>query len=306
MFGLVLVVLLGLAWFYRPQVSDPSVTGMVFGGLAGALVLGLFWPSVMIRLLNLQIIDSPGDLITGELASVEVQLKGLASGLSISIAGSTVTATDMASPSGQLVPLAMAHRGVYDELEFEVGSDAPFGVMWAMRRFAVKLPKPLYVGPVSDLSDVDSARVLDNTSPVESIRGEVLGETVRSVRHYVTGDPAHLVHWPTTARTGQLVVREFEPPSDDAVAIVVHLGSVSTDGSGMGFEAREIAARRASGMVENALARGVRVVLCTAQMSGQVSREVADMTAARRQLAAAIEGEPAPAPFGWPVVQVTS
>lgn len=305
-FGMVLMVLLGAAWVMRPEVADPSVTGMVFGGLTGALGLGVIWPAMMLRLVRIRVVDSPDDLIVGELASIEVRMNGLASGMSISVVGSAVTTTDLASPATELVPIALVARGVYRRVELEVGSDAPFGVMWATRRVGVDLPTPIYVGPVSDPNRVEPARVSGDTTRAESIRAHVLGETVRSVRPYVPGDPAHLVHWPTTARSGSLVVREFEPPTDEALAIVVDLGTLAVGGSDVDLEARESAARRAAGMAETALARGVRVVMCTSQEGGPVTSEVSDMTSARRHLAAAIAGEPGRAPVGWPSVVVAA
>ena len=49
------------------------------------------------------------------------------------------------------------------------------------------------------------------------------GDTVRAVRPYAPGDPARLVHWPTSARRGEIVVREHEPPPALGVALVVDL-----------------------------------------------------------------------------------
>ena len=40
-------------------------------------------------------------------------------------------------------------------------------------------------------------------------------DVVRAVRPYVAGDPARLVHWPTSARRGELVVREHDPPANE-------------------------------------------------------------------------------------------
>lgn len=304
-FGMVLLLMLSAAWVLRPPVADPAVTGLVFGGLAGALALGMFWPVVMLGLVRMRVSDSPSDLVVGQLASVEVELKGMARGMSVSVVGSTVTTTDLASPATELVPVAFVDRRVYRRLELEVGSDAPFGVMWATRRLSVDLPALIYVGPQSDLNWVEPERASGDVTRSDSIRGQVLGETVRSVRPYVPGDPAHLVHWPTTARAGSLVVREFEPPTDEALAIVVDLGARLVDGSEADSESREAAARRAAGLAETALARGVRVVLCTAQEAGPVTCEVPDLTAARRQLAAAIVGQPGRAPVGWPTVHVS-
>ncbi len=129
------------------------------------------------------------------------------------------------------------------------------------------------------------------------------GEAVRSVRPYVTGDPAHLVHWPSTARTGALVVRELEPPAARGLAIVVDLSVPDATGAAAADVADEAAAR-AAGAAESARARGARVVLCTVEADGPVVAEAPDDVAVQRRLALAVEGSPPAAPEGWPALRI--
>jgi uncharacterized protein (DUF58 family) len=119
------------------------------------------------------------------------------------------------------------------------------------------------------------------------------GDTVRAVRPYVPGDPARLVHWPTSARRGTLVVREHEPPPIVGVALVVDLN---------GFPDHvEDAASRAAGIGRATLEAGGAVWCCTCEADGPVSAPVADRRDLGRRLARATAGEPAPPPPGWPV-----
>lgn len=50
------------------------------------------------------------------------------------------------------------------------------------------------------------------------------------VREYQTGDDPRAIHWPTSARRGSLVVREFRESHDRPLAILVDLWSESPDG----------------------------------------------------------------------------
>jgi uncharacterized protein (DUF58 family) len=122
------------------------------------------------------------------------------------------------------------------------------------------------------------------------------GEVVRSVRPYAPGDPAHLVHWPSTARRGSLVVKELEPPSAVGQAIVVDLRDLG--------EHRERAASYAAGAARAVLAAGGSLVLCTAEESGPRTARATSMLEVGRRLARAVEGLPGPAPDGWPVVEI--
>src|SRR5690606_31772681 len=116
------------------------------------------------------------------------------------------------------VPMTTVRRGRFHRLSVRVISDAPFGIATASRAVTIDLPRPLEVGPrpidVDHLADPDSG-ALGEVATASAGHG---GDTTRSVRPYVPGDPAHLVHWPTSARVGSLVVREMEPPSDQTVA----------------------------------------------------------------------------------------
>lgn len=264
------------------------------------------------------------------------------------------------------LPLVAVRRGRFSRLVLRVSSDAPFGLVVASRGVEVPLPRPLDVGPraipVDHLPQPDVG-ALGELATTAAGHG---GDTTRSVRPYVVGDPAHLVHWPTSARTGDLVVREMEPPADMAVAVVVDLGHRSDRGagragadvagavagsggdavsavgvgsvgvgdrSGAGADADSIgggglgrghtmpampttpladgedraiegAVARAAAVVDELRARGVRVLLCTAEPAPTVG-EVSDHASVLSRLAAATTGSPGQVPAGWSVLRIT-
>ena len=129
-----------------------------------------------------------------------------------------------------------------------------------------------------------SERPHDGATSAASVLGPRAGDTVRSVRPYVPGDPARLVHWPTSARRGTLVIREHEPPAAIGVALVVDLNGARDD--------VEEAASRAAGIGLATLAAGGAVWCCTSEADGPVSAPVADARELNRRLARARDGVP--------------
>jgi uncharacterized protein (DUF58 family) len=95
-----------------------------------------------------------------------------------------------------------ARRGVHAGGECRVSSGAPFGVAVAKRRFAVSSPIVVYPrtfdAPATQMLGLGTWRA---PAPV--------GDT-SSVRDYVRGDPLRHVHWRSSARRGELMVREFD------------------------------------------------------------------------------------------------
>lgn len=78
----------------------------------------------------------------------------------------------------------------------------------------------LWVNPrVHALAPLSSGRKRDLEGPAhERASGSI---TFHSLREYVLGDDLRLVHWPSTARTGTLVVREQTDPSQPLGTVVL-------------------------------------------------------------------------------------
>ena len=302
LFGLALLLVLMASFALRPPTADPSVTGFVWAGLAGALVFGAAWPVLAVRQVRVRVVAAPTDLVVGQQGTLELELTGRASGLSIGATGSATAVLDVVSPGAVRIPLTVSHRGVYRRIRLDVGSDAPFGVLWASRSRLVELPRELLVGPVPAPSAVEAEALPGELSEQRPSGHANRGEAVRSVRPYVTGDPSHLVHWPSTARFGQLVVRELEPPATRGLAVVVDLRCADEPGA---EHRSETAASRAAGIAESVLDHGGRVLMVTAEAGGAVVDEVGDALGVRRRLARAIPGAPAAVPDGWPTHLVT-
>ena len=102
----------------------------------------------------------------------------------------------------------------------------------------------------------------------------------RGVRPYRPGDHRRWVHWPATAHSGELMVREMEGPTAEPVTLEVHL-PVDAD-------AAERIAERAMATVVALVDRGASVLLATTETSGPKIGAVGDRRSAGRRLARAV------------------
>ena len=145
-----------------------------------------------------------------------------------------VVEDDHASPVRVLVPALRpqermrigtrrrpARRGVAESEALRISSSAPFGVAVARRTIAAASRTVVYpaVVPLEGLPPslgLRSADVSTSASPRRGGGGDYLG-----VREYRPGDSMRHVHWPSTARTGVVMVRELESEVARSLTIVV-------------------------------------------------------------------------------------
>ena len=172
----------------------------------------------------------------------------------------------------------------------------PLGVLAAHRLHHLQLQVPVEVGPrpLEVVWHPEAAPVAVGGHPHTA--DGATGELVRSVRPYVPGDAPRLVHWATTARVGQLVVRELEPPVPIGQAIVVDLRDLGTR--------TEQAASYAAGACRAVLDRGGALVLSTCEADGPVTAPVRTPVEVGRRLARAVAGPPGNPPSRWPLVEI--
>ena len=125
-------------------------------------------------------------------------------------------------------------------------------------------------------------------------------DTVRGVRDYATGDPIRIVHWPATARWGELMVKELEDPTAPEIVISVDLRGQP--------DRTEAAASLAAGLARAGLQVGLAVSLLTAETGGPRAGPVSTPVQAGRRLARAVaDGAPPEPPAGVAqVVRVTA
>ena len=110
------------------------------------------------------------------------------------------------------------------------------------------------------------------------------GFDLHSVREYEQGESLRKVHWPTTARRGQLMVKDLEDAPRDEIAVLL-----DADGGAVAGESFEVQVRAAGSILRTHAARGRRAVLtlnAARPLSVRVSSLENDWQAAFESLAA--------------------
>ena len=122
------------------------------------------------------------------------------------------------SAARQKVELRFPKRGVYKQGAFGLRTRFPFGFFEKTRRIDANHEIVVYpaVGPTEQFYEVLPLLSGEMSS---YFRGR--GVELHSIRQYVTSDSARSVDWKVTAKTGQLMVREFAREDERRVMIVL-------------------------------------------------------------------------------------
>lgn len=293
--GSVLLVVVVVGAANPPPATDRQIVVLVWTGMLAALVIGVVWPLVAVRRVQVAI-RSPRDATVGDLVPVEVVVLGRIGTCEVRVLDpSSEWHRTTGGSAGSIGHLA-DRRGVFRLVRIEVRTTAPLGVLAARRVLECHLAHPVEVAPRPLAVNWLAAAAPLDTGIEAAALPALGGDLVRAVRPYAPGDPAHLVHWPSTARTGTLVVRELEPPAPLGQAVVVDLRDLGPD--------KERAAAYALGAARAVLASGGELVLCTAEVAGPVTERVRTPLEAGRRLARAVAAVPGAPPDGWPVVEI--
>nr|MDQ2725452.1 DUF58 domain-containing protein [Actinomycetota bacterium] len=148
-------------------------------------------------------------------------------------------------------------RGVFDIGPLQLEISDPFGLVCATRGGAapstltvhpriVSLRSPRRTGG-ADQHPLDAASVISQH-----------GNDFYAVREYRTGDDLRRVHWPSTARLDELMIRQEETPSHGRLTVAVDLHPVTWADGGL-----ETALSAAASVADIALADGLLVRLIT-------------------------------------------
>ena len=276
-----------LAWGLVAHNSGAGWVQAVGDVLAGILGVGLVAPAVVAARARLRIVEVPSDGTAGlpvELAAdatTRLRVRPLdPPGPRVVRGPHTPTATD--GPGGGTSPSRCSPTAgaCTTGVVVEVASAAPFGLLWWRKTVVVALPRTLHVGPrlgrplpLPGAGEDTSGGRRSSTRPFQ------IGEP-RGVRPYRPGDHRRFVHWPATAHSGELMVREMEGPSAEPVTLEIHLPA--------DVDAAERMAERAMATVVALVDRGASVLLTTTEATGPKTGSVGDRRSAGRRLARAV------------------
>lgn len=103
-------------------------------------------------------------------------------------------------------------RGIYRWHEIRLRTAAPLGLFWARKVFEINAIALIYptVLPLQRCPLIDQLGQ-QNRLPIQAQRPSAATEGMtRSLRPYRWGDPMRMIHWRSSARYGELRVRELE------------------------------------------------------------------------------------------------
>lgn len=163
-------------------------------------------------------------------------------------------------------------RGVFDVGPFDVERVDPFWLSVGRRRDVHRSSVTIHPKVYDLVGPQGAVRVVENESVLRRATADPMSGFV-SMREYVDGDDPRMIHWPTTARTGTLMVREHVEVRRPEFTVVLDTSlAVGTDGD---FEeAVDVAAT----LAVHAIRTGLDVVVRTTSRdhSGRPSPLVSD------------------------------
>lgn len=220
-------LLLGLTVFFFGSATN-TMAGWLYvlsGGSLALLGIAAFLPARSLRSLEVRRRPiepvSAGDRITVEL-EIENSARVAKTLLQVIDILPFVLSEPIARPIEVIAPqsiykdtyyLEVPRRGVYRWQEVQLRTGAPLGLFWCRRSRPVKAVAVVYpqVLPLSACPLVDRIGQEDSPQFYDRSRSQNATEGLtRNLRPYRHGDPTRLIHWRTSARHGELRVRELE------------------------------------------------------------------------------------------------
>jgi len=259
-----LTLVLGLltylvAWLFGAQVLYPAAAGLVLAPLGART-----WVRLAAGPIRLRRGAGRGAMLEGDDVWVTLEAKPMSSvpppGLAV-----RERLARLGDRHTQLRRHGRGHRGTYvlervprgryvvEDTEAVI--EDPFG----LARSAVELPAggSVVVYPrlvqLSGLFSESGAHAQDGKRLLLQRQS---GFDLHSVREYEQGESLRKVHWPTTARRGQLMVKELEDAPRDEIAIVLDADAGAVTGGS--FDAQ---VRAAGSILHTHASRGRRAVL---------------------------------------------
>ncbi len=279
-------VLTVLAWSAVAHSSGSGWVQAVGALIAAVLVTGLLAPAVAAHRLQVSCVACPSDTTAGLPIVVRIETSGPARLRPLLPVGPDASSAGPARGARQVdVTITPGHRGVLGSIALEVGSSLPFGMVWWVREIVVSLPRPLHVAPRHG-TGAERTVAPAGTSGESAPRITAPSGEPKAVRPYEPGDRRRAVHWPVSAHTATLMVRQYEEPTAEPILLVVDLPADPV--------AAERRAEQMMALAGDELARGILVVLSTLEPDGRRIYPVVDTVDLGRRLARAVPPGAAP------------
>lgn len=214
--------------------SNPLL--LVFALMAGPFVANAWISFTLLKGLTVTR-HAPERVMAGEPTSIELAVrnnKSRISGWVITVRDQIVSAAERL-PAEVLIPrvpprstrtghyrLRLMHRGRYEFGPLSISTRFPLGIV--ERGLTVSQPGSILVYPrIGRLTSGWSERLLHATDlvPQMSPRSGPFDDEFHKLREYRRGDDLRAIHWKTTARRNELMVREFRESRDRQLMVLL-------------------------------------------------------------------------------------
>jgi uncharacterized protein (DUF58 family) len=251
------------AWAFGSEALYPIALGLVLAVAAAAL-----WVRYLRRPMQLRRNLGRGERLAGDDVTVSVELDEDG----VVPSGALVLRERIARLGERETPLLRRHgrlrgrytlrrvpRGRYPVEHAEIVIEDPFG----LERVAVEIPAGAAILVYPRLVDLDR---LFSESGARTPEGRRLlmrrptGFDLHSVREYEQGESLRRVHWPSTAKRGQLMVKELEDSPRDETAVLLDADRAVVVGEAAD-SSFELAVRAAGSILKSHASRGRRAAL---------------------------------------------
>lgn len=198
----------------------------------GVVAAGIIMPRLALRKLSFSRL-SPAAGVAGEVVGVRLVVtnsggarKGVIEGRDEFLSGRRFMAEGLPSKSTAQFQyrLDCVRRGTFDGGDIEVSSGFPFGAALAKRKIHVKSPVVVHPRWVELASFPMLEAVSSPNEALHDRRRRGAGMEFFGIREYRQGDSIRHVHWRSAARTGRLVVREFEELPASRLGVLIDSG----------------------------------------------------------------------------------
>ncbi len=182
------------------------------------------------------------------------------------------------------VPRILSCRGMFPRYRMRIVSSGWLGLAFAHK--TVFLDSPITVFPsfreISSLPLADSFLRHHETSLEHSTKGQSM--EFYGVREYRSGDPLRYIHWRSTAKLNQLIVREFEMERGSLLSVFIS-NPRGSDVGPEGDSTLDNCARIGATLINYALTTGHPAQLIYGEGEGVVTRTAVSLNASLRDLA---------------------
>jgi uncharacterized protein (DUF58 family) len=278
-----------VAWIFGSKPLYPVAVGLLL-----AVLLAWTWVGVTNRPLRVRRKLPEHDVLEGEDVRIEVEIEPTAA-----LPPPSVTCVDRLGPRGDreldlrrrgrllvgTYELPEVPRGRYAFGAAQLALEDPFGLYRVEQ--AQGDPGALLVYPrLVHLDRLFAEGGAHQQDGRRLLLRRPSGFDLHSVREYAEGESLRKVHWPTTARRGQLMVKELEDAPRDEVAVVLDAEAAAVVGGSF-----DLQVRAAGSLLWAYVRRGRRCVLAVSSALREVQQVHSDAGEWRRalELLAAVE-----------------